>query len=55
MDKVTCSFCGKNQDDVEYVLVGPMPEMTGPEVFICNRCVIICTEIIKEKETENAT
>ncbi len=36
-----CSFCGRNQDEVEKLIA-------GPEVFICNECVELCNEIIIE-------
>jgi len=37
-----CSFCGKNKLEVK-VLVA------GPSVFICDDCVDVCNEIIKDK------
>lgn len=40
-----CSFCGKRQEEV-YFLVA------GPTVFICDGCVKLCTEIIAEKKQE---
>lgn len=33
-----CSFCGKNKDEVGYLVA-------GPTVFICNECVELCREI----------
>lgn len=47
---VTCSFCGKNQQEVRKVIA-------GPSVHICNECVNLCDEIlVKEnvKEGESA-
>jgi Pyruvate/2-oxoacid:ferredoxin oxidoreductase delta subunit len=47
---VTCSFCGKNQQEVRKVIA-------GPSVHICNECVNLCDEIlVKEnvKEAESA-
>ena len=42
-----CSFCGKNQDDVQKIIA-------GPQVYICNECVSLCTEILEEqKEKDN--
>lgn len=38
-----CSFCGKNQDEVEKLIA-------GPDVFICNECIELCNEIVLEKE-----
>ncbi len=37
-----CSFCGKSQHDVRKLIA-------GPTVFICDECVELCTEIIKEE------
>lgn len=39
---ITCSFCGKKQEEVEKVVV-------GPEVYICNECVQVCNEILVEE------
>ncbi|MEK9771840.1 MAG: ATP-dependent Clp protease ATP-binding subunit ClpX [Nitrosomonadales bacterium] len=41
-----CSFCGKNQHEVKKLIA-------GPSVFICDECIELCTDIIKEeKKTE---
>ena len=37
-----CSFCGKSQHDVRKLIA-------GPTVFICDECVELCTEIIREE------
>jgi ATP-dependent Clp protease ATP-binding subunit ClpX len=37
-----CSFCGKSQHEVNKLIA-------GPTVFICNECVDLCTDIIKEE------
>ena len=31
-EHLTCSFCGKNQDDVKKLIA-------GPAVFICDECI----------------
>lgn len=36
--RLYCSFCGKPQDEVGYLVA-------GPTVFICNECVDLCREI----------
>ena len=41
-----CSFCGKSQQHVSKLIA-------GPSVFICNECVGLCNEIIRE-ETQDA-
>ncbi|HEQ0665744.1 TPA: ATP-dependent Clp protease ATP-binding subunit ClpX [Streptococcus pyogenes] len=43
--KVYCSFCGKSQDDVKKIIA-------GNNVFICNECVALSQEIIKEELAE---
>ena len=37
-----CSFCGKSQDEVTKLIA-------GPSVFVCNECVEMCNEIIREE------
>ena len=41
-DKLFCSFCGKSQHEVRKLIA-------GPTVFICDECVELCTDIIKEE------
>ena len=36
-----CSFCGKQQHEVKKLIA-------GPAVFICNECVTLCVDIVKE-------
>lgn len=43
--KVYCSFCGKRQDEVKKIIA-------GNNVFICNECVALSQEIIKEELAE---
>lgn len=43
--KVYCSFCGKSQDEVKKIIA-------GNNVFICNECVALSQEIIKEELAE---
>ena len=40
-----CSFCGKNQHEVKKLIA-------GPSVFICNECVDLCRDIIREEGEE---
>ena len=42
-----CSFCGKSQHEVKKLIA-------GPSVFICDECVDLCNDIIKE-EVKGAT
>ncbi len=37
-----CAFCGKTQDEVERMLI-------GPGVYICNECVTLCYSLLEEE------
>ena len=43
-----CSFCGKSQHEVRKLIA-------GPTVFICDECVELCMDIIKEENKTVAT
>ena len=43
-----CSFCGKSKEDVQKLI-------SGPSVFVCNECVALCNEIIKEDNSQQST
>jgi len=43
-----CSFCGKSQHEVRKLIA-------GPSVFICDECVELCNDIIREELEEKAT
>ncbi len=43
-----CSFCGKSQHEVRKLIA-------GPSVFICDECVDLCNDIIREEVQENQT
>ncbi|MAF98607.1 MAG: ATP-dependent Clp protease ATP-binding subunit ClpX [Micavibrio sp.] len=38
-----CSFCGKSQHEVRKLIA-------GPNVFVCNECVELCMDIIREED-----
>ena len=42
-----CSFCGKSQHEVRKLIA-------GPSVFICDECVELCSDIIREELEERA-
>ena len=42
-DSLFCSFCGKSQKEVKKLIA-------GPTVFVCDECVELCMDIIKEVE-----
>ncbi|MBL6717415.1 MAG: ATP-dependent Clp protease ATP-binding subunit ClpX [Pseudomonadales bacterium] len=41
-----CSFCGKSQHEVRKLIA-------GPSVFICDECVELCNDIIREEVQES--
>ncbi len=41
-----CSFCGKSQHEVRKLIA-------GPSVFICDECVDLCNDIIREEIQDN--
>ncbi|MCB0627727.1 MAG: ATP-dependent Clp protease ATP-binding subunit ClpX, partial [Saprospiraceae bacterium] len=41
-----CSFCGKSQHEVRKLIA-------GPSVFICDECVELCNDIIREEMQDN--
>src|SRR5436190_2445860 len=45
---LTCSFCGKSQNDVRKLIA-------GPGVYVCNECIDICNEIINDDEQTTST
>jgi len=43
-----CSFCGKNQHEVRKLIA-------GPSVFVCDECVELCNDIIREEMQEKSS
>ena len=43
-----CSFCGKSQNEVRKLIA-------GPSVFICDECVDLCNDIIREEIQESGS
>lgn len=43
-----CSFCGKSQHEVRKLIA-------GPTVFICDECVELCNDIIREENKDSLT
>ena len=43
-----CSFCGKSQHEVKKLIA-------GPTVFICDECVELCMDIIREETQASIT
>ncbi len=45
-ESLFCSFCGKSQKEVKKLIA-------GPTVFVCDECVELCMDIIKEDTKNN--
>lgn len=43
-----CSFCGKSQHEVKKLIA-------GPSVFICDECISLCNDIIRDEISEDAS
>jgi ATP-dependent Clp protease ATP-binding subunit ClpX len=43
---LTCSFCGKSQDEVKKLIA-------GPTVYICDECIELCNDIIDEEARQD--
>ena len=41
-----CSFCGKSQHEVKKLIA-------GPSVFICDECISLCNDIIRDEISED--
>ncbi len=41
-----CSFCGKSQNEVRKLIA-------GPSVYVCDECVELCNDIIREEQDES--
>jgi len=46
--QLTCSFCGKSQDEVKKLIA-------GPTVYICDECIELCNDIIDEESRLDQT
>jgi len=47
-NELSCSFCGKSQDEVQRLIA-------GPDVYICDECVSLCNEIIAQESLTEET
>ena len=43
-----CSFCGKSQHEVKKLIA-------GPSVFICDECIDLCNDIIRDENTADSS
>ena len=50
---LSCSFCGKTQDEVRKLIAGPPQKSTSQPVYICNECVLLCNEVLGEEREVN--
>ena len=42
-NKIHCSFCDKQQDEVKKLIA-------GAGVYICDECIVLCSEILQDEE-----
>ncbi|MDU5338543.1 MAG: ATP-dependent Clp protease ATP-binding subunit ClpX, partial [Staphylococcus epidermidis] len=47
-ENLKCSFCGKDQDQVKKLVA-------GSDVYICNECIELCSEIVEEELAQNTS
>ncbi|MCE5319030.1 MAG: ATP-dependent Clp protease ATP-binding subunit ClpX [Parachlamydia sp.] len=47
-DPISCSFCGRNEEAVEKLI-------SGPSVYICDKCVNLCAGILERKKPSVGT
>ncbi len=45
-DIISCSFCGRSEEAVEKLI-------SGPNVYICDKCVRLCSGILEKKKAPN--
>ena len=41
--RITCSFCGRTQDEVSRMIA-------GNDVYICDNCVTLCNSILEDEK-----
>lgn len=46
IEKLSCSFCGKAQDEVRKLVA-------GPGVYICDECIDLCNEIVADEWSDD--
>ena len=44
---LVCSFCGKHQDEVERMII-------GPGVNICSECIGLCHDLLSDKPDQQS-
>ena len=43
LTELRCSFCNRSQKETRKMIA-------GPSVYICNECIALCTELIREED-----
>lgn len=49
-NRLRCSFCGKTEDKVKRLIEGP-----GDNLYICDECVDLCSQIIEDSDRNEET
>ncbi len=56
MENMVCSFCGKTQKEVKKLIAGKTeksPDGQVNTVYICDECIALCQDILKEEVKQN--
>lgn len=56
MEELVCSFCGKTQKEVKKLIAGKTektPDGQVNTVYICDECIALCQDILKEEVKQN--
>ena len=56
MEDMVCSFCGKTQKEVKKLIAGKTeksPDGQVNTVYICDECIALCQDILKEEVKQN--
>jgi ATP-dependent Clp protease ATP-binding subunit ClpX len=46
---IVCSFCAREEDEVEKLISGP------DDIYICDKCILLCSDIIAKKPEEKVS
>ena len=47
--RLACSFCGKGAAEVAKLVAGPRVLVAGPQVHICDQCVVLATQVMEQR------
>lgn len=50
-NEIKCTFCNKDRNHVKQMIAGPLLEITGVQIYICNECVELSHNVIYNHNT----